>query len=287
MHEQYIIAGRELGLSERLESETQLLAVRFTSVNLEGLAPFDDTIAEFNADTSRMIQENWEVSTREHPGMFPGPLVSVRNFSVTDGTLNFALKRSRFDIFHGLKSGMPSRINPEEVPLDRDYCLYLCIAAVTVTKPEPEYPEGAIIFGIRNSRHSIGPGLSNCLPSGLVDADKDRLSVGDSATAGNYLSVRLTALRELIEETGIIDYREFEYLGLVYENAMAPGICVAVRLKTDFTVDDVRRNLDKADRETEKFHFAANNLKAVRDFLRKYPPTPHSAALLALHFTSE
>ena len=98
MEESYKKAAEKLGLGDRIESETQLLASGFTSVNLEGIAPFDDSIASFDYQTNQMIKNNWEARTELHPGMFPGPLASVRKFVVEDGTLNFALKRSGFDI---------------------------------------------------------------------------------------------------------------------------------------------------------------------------------------------
>jgi len=285
MEESYKKAADKLGLGNRIEAETQLLASGFTSVNLEGIAPFDDSIASFDYQTNQLIKSNWQARTELHPGMFPGPLASIRKFAVEDGTLNFALKRSRFDIFDGLKQEMPSRLDITEIPLDRDLCLYLCTGAVTITAPEESYPDGAIIFGIRHSRHAIGPGNSNCLPSGLVNPDKDRLLIGDS-TSRSLLSIRLTILRELMEETSIRDYKQLEYLGLVYEGYMAPGITIAVRLTVDSTMNKIRKTIINSDNESESYHFIANNPEAVRDFVAKYPPTPHSAAMLALHFAT-
>ncbi len=283
MEESYKEAADKLGLGDRIESETQLLATGFTSVNLEGIAPFDNDIITFDYQTNQVINKNWKARTELHPGMFPGPLASVLKFMVEDGTLNFALKRSRFDIFDGLKQEMPSCLDITEIPLDRDLCLYLCTGAVTITAPEESYPDGAIIFGVRSSRHAIGPGNSNCLPSGLVNPDKDRLLIGDSASR-SLLSIRLTILRELIEETSIRDYKQLEYLGLVYEGYVAPGVAIAVRLIVDTTVNKIRKTITNSDNESESYHFVDNNPEAVRDFIAKYPPTPHSAAMLALHF---
>ena len=284
MEESYKKAADKLGLGDRIESETQLLASGFTSVNLEGIAPFDNDIASFDYQTNQLIKNNWQARAELHPGMFPGPLASIREFTVEDNTLNFALKRSRFDIFIGLRQLMSARLDVKEIPLDRDLCLYLCTGAVTITAPEERYPDGAIIFGIRSSHHAIGPGNSNCLPSGLVNPDKDRLLIGDSALSRSLLSIRLTILRELMEETSIRDYKQLEYLGLVYEGYMAPGVAIAVRLFVDTTIDKIRKTIINSDNESESYHFIANNPEAVRDFIAKYPPTPHSAAMLALHF---
>ncbi len=285
IEEAYRKSAYRLGLGDRIDSETQILATGFHSVNMEGIAPFDDSISSFDEETERAIMEDWRDRTKDHPGMFPGPLASVRDFHVEDGTLNLALKRSRFDIFfYGLGQGVHSRLDLTETPLDRNLCLYLCTGAVTVTTPEDDYPDGAIIFGIRHSSHAIGPGSSNCLPSGLVNPDKDWLSVGDAESSRDVLSIRLTIFRELMEETSIRDYRQLEYLGLVYEGYMAPGIAIAVRLIVDITAKKLRETIIDSDNESESYHFIANNPEAVGDFVAEYPPTPHSAAILALHF---
>lgn len=284
MEESYKKAADKLGLGDRIESETQLLASGFTSVNLEGIAPFDNDIVTLDYQTNQLIKNNWEARTELHPGMFPGPLASIKEYAVVHNVLNLRLQRSRFDIYDGLREKMPLRLNLAEKPLDQGLCLHLSIGAVTVTAPDTENPTGTIIFGIRSKSTAFGGVNSTTLPGGSFDPDIDQMQTGSPPSPSNLMSIRLTLLKELKEEIGVQDYREFEYLGFVYDGVMTKGALVAIRLRLDLTVEEIQWFLKDTDGEVEQYHFIPNNLEAVKDFIKEYPPTPHDIAKLVLFF---
>ena len=279
------IASR-LGISERMDEEVQVLAHGFKTVDLEGLASFDNVLPQFNSETDRNIKTNWAAKVAKNPSMFPGSLASVKDFAVMSNVLNLRLQRSRFDFYDSLKQKMPLQLNLAEKPLDRGLCLPLSMGAVTITAPDTRNPTGTIIFGIRSISTSFGAGNSTTLPSGYFNPDTDRLQIGDPPSIGSLISIRLTTLKELKEEMNVRDYRQFEYLGLIYDGVMSKGALVAIRLRLDLTAKELKWSMKDTGREVKQYHFIPDDLEAVKDFIEKYPPTPHDIARLVLHFAA-
>ena len=279
------VASR-LGISERMDKEVQVLAYGFKSVNLEGLAPFDNDLPRFDSETERNIRTNWETKLAKNPHMFPGSLANVKDFTVASNVLRLKLQRSRFDFYDSLKQKMPTRLNLAEKPLDRGLCLPLSMGAVTITAPDTRNPTGTIIFGIRSISTAFGAGNSTTLPSGYFNPDTDQLQVGDPPSTGRLLSIRLTTLKELKEELNVQDYRQFEYLGFIYDGVISKGALVAMRLRLDLTAEELNWSMKDTAKEVKRYYFVADDLEAVKDFIGKHPPTPHDVARLVLHFAA-
>lgn len=278
--------AEKLGLSARL-SEVQFLATGFKAVDLEGMAPFENELQIFDLATHQRIKANWEAKLAKNPKMFAGPLATVKDFKLEDDVLKFYLQRSRFDIYDGLRSRIPSKINLGLWPLDQNLCLPLSMGAVTVTAPDKENPTGTIIFGIRSKTTAFGEGSSTTLPAGYFNPDSDRLVIGDPGLYVGLMSIRFTVIKEMKEEVGLQDYKIFEYLGLIYDGVLAKQPLIAVRLGLNFTADEVKAIAHDMGVEVVNYYFIPNTEKAVREFIAKYPPTPHTVGALILHFIEE
>ena len=216
--------------------------------------------------------------------MFPGPLASIMDFRVRDHILELRLQRSRFDIYDGLRERVPSKLNLEQKPLDRNFCLPLSMGAVTITAPDDDNAEGCIIFGIRSKSTAFGEGQSIALPSGYYNPDSDRLIMADPALHRWVRSIRFTTMKELKEEVGIQDYRVCEYLGLIYDGVLAKQPLIAMRLELDFTTEEMKAIAHDVGFEIDKYYFITNRIEDVKAFIQRYPPTPHDVGKLILHF---
>ncbi len=271
--------AEELGLSKRLP-EIQLLVQDFNSVNLEGIARFETELQIFDKKTHLQILSNWQLKLEKNPHMFPGPLASVMEFRVENGVLQFRLQRSRFDIYDGLRSRIPSRIDTTIKPLDRDFCLPLSMGAVSVTS------DNYIIFGIRSKSTAFEHGQSTTLPSGYYNPDSDRLVMGDPQLHRWFMSIRFTTIKELWEEIGIQDFRTFKYLGMFHADGGRNPL-IAMTLKLDLTVDHVQSIARDAGFEISKYHYIPNTPEAVANFIKKHPPASHDVAKLIWHFAHQ
>ena len=263
-----------------------MLAQGFHSVDLQGIAGFETELQVFDKDTHIQIRSNWEEKLSENPRMFPGPLASVMDFRVQHQILKFRLQRSRFDIYDGLRSRIPSKIDTIIRPLDRDFCLPLSMGAVTVTVPNDDNPEGYIIFGIRSKSTAFEQGQSTTLPSGYYNPDSDRLVMGDPQLHRWFMSIRFTTVKELWEEIGIQDFRTLKYLGMFHADGGRNPL-IAMTLKLDLTVDHVQSIARDAGFEISKYHYIANTPEAVANFIKKHPPTSHDVAKLIWHFAHQ
>lgn len=278
--------AEELGLAGRMHEELQFLALDFRGVDLEGIEKFEDELQVFDRDSHILIRSRWEEKLARNPRMFPGPLASVIDFRVRDGILELRLQRSRFDIYDGLRERVPSKLNLDQRPLDSDFSLPLSMGAVTITDPDDDNPEGCIIFGIRSKSTAFGEGQSSTLPSGFYNPDSDRLVMGDPELHNWLMSIRFTALKEAREEIGIHDYRSLEYLGFIQDCDLSKQPLIAMRLRLDFTVKEIRAIVQDVGHEVESYHFVPNNIADVREFVDRHPPTPHNVAKLILHFAT-
>ncbi|OGZ24369.1 MAG: hypothetical protein A2896_00915 [Candidatus Nealsonbacteria bacterium RIFCSPLOWO2_01_FULL_43_32] len=275
--------AERLGLSGRLP-EVQFLATGFKAVDLEGLARFEDELQIFDLAAHQDIRANWEAKVAKNPKMFPGPMATVKDFKVEEKVLKLRLQRSRFDIYDGLRPRIPNKIDLAQKPLDRDFCLPLSTGAVTVTAPDKENPAGTIIFGIRSKTTAFGEGISTTLPAGYFNPESDRLVIGDPALHVWLMSIRFTVVREMKEEVGLQDYQMFDYLGLIHDGVLAKQPLLAVRLGLDFTAEEVKAVAHDMGVEVQSYHFVPNTEESVREFIAKYPPTPHTIGALILHF---
>lgn len=272
-------AAEELGLSKRL-SEIQILAQDFNSVNLEGIAKFETELQVFDKDTHIQIQSNWEEKLSKNPRMFPGPLASVMDFRVQCQILELRLQRSKFDIYDGLRSRIPPRLDTTIRPLDRDFCLPLSMGAVTVTS------DNYIIFGIRSKSTAFEHGQSTTLPSGYYNPDSDRLVMGDPQLHRWFMSIRFTTVKELWEEIGIQDFRTLKYLGIFHADGGRNPL-IAMTLKLDLTADHVQSIARDVGFEVSNYHYIPNTPEAVATFIKKHPPTSHDIAKLIWHFAHQ
>lgn len=281
----------ELGLSKRL-SEIQPLAQEFNSVNLEGITGFEPQLQVFDLKTHERIQKNWETNLLKNPKLFPGSLASVRGFRVKRQILEFRLQKSRFDIYDGLRLTIPSKIDTTIKPLDRDFCLPLSMGAVTVTVADNDNPEGCIIFGIRDKSTAFEQGRATTLPSGYYNPDLDRLVMGDPELHKWFMSIRFTTVRELLEETGLQDFRTLKYLGMFHADGGRNPL-IAMTLELDLTVDHVQSIARDAaiargkTFEISDYHFIPNRPEDVAIFIEKHPPASHDVAKLVWHFAHQ
>lgn len=278
--------AERLGLSERMD-EVQFLATGFKAVDLEGIAPFKDELQVFDQGANQAIKAKWEARLAKNPTMFAGPLASVQDFEAIGGILKFRLQRSRFDIYDGLREKLPAKMDLEKKPMDRDFCLPLSMGGVTITAPDGQNPTGTIIFGIRSSNTAFGGGSSSTLPAGYFNPDSDRLLIGDPGREKQLLSIRMSVIREMLEEIGIQDYRSLQYLGLIYDGALAKQPLLGVRIFLDFTTEEIKAIAHDIGFEVDRYYFVPNTTEAVRDFISKHPPTPHNLGKLVLHFAEE
>lgn len=277
--------ARKLDLINRMREEVQIMAHSFDIVDLEGLKPFDNELPIFTNEIEKSIQENWKIKTEKYPGIFPGALASVEDFQVEGSLLKFQLKLSRFDIYDGVKQYLPLKLETSHRPLDNNFCLPLSMGAVTITAPDENYPNGAIVFGIRR-RTTAFSGNSTTLPAGYFNPETDSLRIGDPGYTKILRSIMLTTLKELKEEMNISDYKQFEYLGLVYDGVIAKGLLLAVRLTLAQTKAQIESVLKDMGAEVERYHFVANDIESVKEFIKTYAPTPHDVGKVVLHFST-
>ena len=76
----------------------------------------------------------------------------------------------------------------------------------------------------------------------------------------------------------------FDYLGLIHDGVLAKQPLLAVRLGLDFTAEEVKAVAHDMGVEVQSYHFVPNTEESVREFIAKYPPTPHTIGALILHF---
>lgn len=279
--------AEKLGLTERI-NEVQILASDFNTVDLEGIAPFENELQVFDLETHKVIRSNWETKLAENPTMFPGPLASIQEFKVVNKVLKFRLQRSRFDIYDGLRKKLPAKLDLNQPGmLDRDFCLPLSMGAVTITAPDKENPTGTLIFGIRSKSTAFGAGISTLLPAGYFNPESDRLIMGDPARQKWLMSIRFTCIKEMVEEIGIQDYSGFEYLGLIHDGVLAKQPLLGVKLSLDFTAEEVKAVARDFGFEVDSYHFIPNTIEEVRSFITKHPLDPHSLGRLILYFATE
>ncbi|MBA7713316.1 hypothetical protein ES703_122318 [subsurface metagenome] len=277
----------KLGLTERME-EIQILASGFKAVDLEGIARFENELQVFDLQTHQIIRKNWEEKLIKNPKMFQGPLASIQDFKVIEGVLKFRLQRSRFDSYDGLRERLPVELDLSQPKLlDRDFCFPLSMGAVTVTAPDKENPTGTLIFGVRSKSTAYGAGNSTLLPAGYFNPDEDRILIGDPARQQWLMSIRLTCIREMMEEIGINDYSGFKYLGLIHDRVLAKQPLLAVKLSLDFTAKEMKVIAHDSGFETNSYHFIPNTIEAVRGFIAEYHLGPHSMGRLILYFARE
>ncbi|GEM_PF-5232341 len=250
-----------LGLDKR-KGEVQFLSNAFEKVCIEG---FEDKLQRFESEKEERVRENWEEKKRNNPHIFPGPLGSVAAFKVVDETLKLWLRRTRFDLYDGLRNEAPSYLDSTKKPLDRDFPLPLSVGAVTVTD------DNKIIFGIRSKATAFGKDGAVMLPSGYFNPDRDA-------------SVQELIRKELEEEVGIRDFEIERWGGLVYDGKVAKQPLLSLRIKVPHSSEEIEDIKGEIDKEVKNVHYVDNKIDAVKEFIDEYPPLPHSMANLVLHF---
>lgn len=269
--------AERLGLAKRLP-EIQALAQGFKTVKIER---FTNELQTFNQETLVIIRKNWEQKLNSNPHLFPGPLGSVMDFSVSGrGELLLGIERSRFDFYDGLRNRIPNKINLSNKPLDIDFPWPLSIGAVTVTA------DNHIIFGIRSKSAAFEHGQSTSLPSGYYNPDTDCITVGDPQLQRQFRSIRFTIIKELWEEIGIQDFKSLAYLGMFHADGGRNPL-IAMTLKLDLTVEQVQSIARDAGFEISNYYYVPNTEEAVASFIQKYPPTSHDVAKLIWHFANQ
>ena len=282
----FIEVAARLGLTETLD-ELQFLATNFRGVKLEGIAPLEKGFQIYDPETQRLIDENWKQILAEKPDNFAGPLASIKSYEVRNGILCFALKESRFDIYDWFRRYGPGVLDLGKNPLDEGGCYPVSMGCVTITAPDENCPTGEIITGIRSKKAGFGEEKASTLPAGYFNPDVDRMIVGDPAKEKSFISIRLTTIKEILEETGIEDYERFKYLGLVQDCVLSKQPLIAIRLNLAFTRAEIEgESLKDMGVEIDKFDFVPNTIEGARDYIETRSLTPHSAAKLILHFAT-
>jgi hypothetical protein len=110
--------------------------------------------------------------------------------------------------------------------------------------------------------------------------------VDDPGREKNFISICLTTIKEMVEETGIEDYERFEYLGLVQDCTLSRQPLIVIKLNLALTRKEIEAEgaLKDMGIEIDKFDFIPNTVEGARDYMKTRSLTPHTAAKLILHF---